>query len=197
VWINKALISFPSKGPVDIRTSRWARKTQLQMGPAKVDVDDILIVGPTDVVRNTQIRRFLSSPFEFLFLLDSDLIPKPGTLQKLLAYDLPFVSAPGITLKNNKPIVMCLDKVGKYRYRQHSPLEGLQKCDAVGSAGMLIHRDVCEKLKPPWFHTLYNEDRTKVLLGQDFHFCEKLAEAGIEVWADCDLIQIRSRCKDV
>ena len=64
----------------------------------------------------------------------------------------------------------------------------MQKADAVGCAGMLIRRDVLEKMEPPWFFMEY-DSRGLLSLGEDFWFCRKMASYGYEVWADCELAQ--------
>src|SRR5579885_3535544 len=47
---------------------------------------------PFDHARNTAVHRFLNSPYEYLFSLDSDVCAPPDTILRLLSYDLPIVS---------------------------------------------------------------------------------------------------------
>lgn len=71
-------------------------------------------------------------------------------------------------------------------YRTHQKIVGhatLMKVDSVGSAAMLIHRRVFEKISFPWFRFLYKPSG-EILLTEDHFFCWKAREEGFEVWAD-------------
>jgi hypothetical protein len=141
--------------------------------------------------RNAQVWRFLETDCTHFFILDSDCRPQDGTIKKLTDYNLPIVSAPHPGAKpgpNGIEIaLMVLDRTEEERvYRSHLPLKGLVGPDVVvGCAGMMIQRQVFEKMKPPWFTFLYDE-RGLLKSGEDFQFCEKAHALGIPVWADCD-----------
>ena len=57
------------------------------------------------------------------------------------------------------------------------------KVDSVGSAAMLIRRDVLETVQFPPFRFLYKADR-QILLTEDHYFCWLAACHGFDVWAD-------------
>ena len=140
--------------------------------------------------RNMQVWRFLETSCTFLFILDSDAVPPDGCLLRMMAMDVPLVAAPHITQIGDEIGPMVLDATENPReYVQHRPWTGVQPSQAVGCAGMLIRRDVIEKVKPPWFMTEYDE---KGLLqsSEDFYLCRKFLDAGYEViWADFDSLQ--------
>jgi len=73
-------------------------------------------------------------------------------------------------------------------YKQHYPMEGLQRVDAVGGTGVLVRRDVLESLTPPWYMDEY-DDNGLMDCGEDFYFSRKLTDAGYEIWADFGLVQ--------
>lgn len=152
------------------------------------------IIQPMPVVhnRNLQIIEFLKTDCTHIFFLDSDNVPVQGTVDRLLAHNLPFVSAPSEQWKNGEHGVLVLDYVEEEDgYKQHHPFRpgsGLQKCDAVGGAGMLIRRDVLMKLRPPYFLEKY-DDMGLMAKGEDFFFCDRLRELGYQLYADCDIIQ--------
>ena len=145
---------------------------------------------PLGHARNQQVLRFLDSPYSYIFILDSDCVPQDNTLEALRALDLPFVTAPHPTQQNGETGVMVLDKKQDGAgYVQHKPWnKGLQKCDAVGCAGMLIHRDVFTAIGQPYFKFIY--DKQGLLInGEDFDFCERIKKAGIKVYAYCYMVQ--------
>lgn len=152
-----------------------------------VGIDLVVTPHPLEFARNQQVHRFLESNFTHLFTLDSDCVPPDGCVERLLAYDLPVVVAPHASLINGERGIVALDRAPG-GYRQHQPMKGLQRCDVVGGSGIMVRRDVLETLGPPWFEFEMDE-RGLLTRGEDFHFCERLAAAGYEVWVDFDLVQ--------
>lgn len=60
-------------------------------------------------------------------------------------------------------------------------------CDSVGSASMIVRRNVIETLKPPHFQFLYRPLRD-ILMTEDHFFCWVAGVHGFKVWADLDMI---------
>jgi len=60
-------------------------------------------------------------------------------------------------------------------------------CDSVGSASVIIRRNVIETMKPPHFQFLYRPSRD-ILLTEDHYFCWVAEMHGFEVWADLEMI---------
>lgn len=190
----KVCVSIPTRGSLRAETVEWLLRAFVQLAP-DVEVQIVHTPYPIDHQRNLQVIRFLESPFAgtHLFLLDSACVPKEGTLQRLLAYDLPIVSAPGNQLVAGEVGPMAVDRRNG-GYVQHHPLDGLQRVDAVGAAGLLVRREVFERLGSPWFRTEYDKQGL-ISKGEDFYFCEKAQEHGYEILADCSLVQ--QHIKDV
>ena len=82
---------------------------------------------------------------------------------------------------------MIVDKTKDDRYKQHLPINGFQKIDACGGSGLLMKREVFQKMNSPWFEFIY--ENGLLVKGEDFNFCEKAIKLGYEIWADCNLIQ--------
>lgn len=181
-------ISTPTKGWIRAEIADWRDQAFVQLAP-HAELQTILDSRPLQHARCVQVVRFLASSCTHIFLLDADCEPQDRTIQKLLAYDLPFVAAPHPTVKGDEVGLMVLDRDGEGGYVQHSPLMGLQGPDVVvGGAGMLIRREVFERLGPPWFQCEYDEQGMLVRT-EDFELCDRAWVAGIEIWADCDLYQ--------
>lgn len=187
--LPKVCISTPTKRQIHIAVSDWRLRAFTQMAP-NVVVQSVVTHKPLCHARNEQVLRFLATDCTHIFLLDSDCVPQEGTVQKLLAYDMPIISAPHPSIVRDELGLMILDRnpdgVG---YVQHRPMRGLQKVDAVGGAGLLIMREVLERLGPPWFLFLYDE-RGLLSKSGDFYFCDKAMATGYEIWAQCDLAQV-------
>ena len=135
-----------------------------------------------DRARNRLVEQMLDHPIAptHLFFLDSDIIPAPDTLKKLLRANRPIVS--GLYRKRLPPYEpMALLRRGRTLYP--IPVKGLRlrRVDVVGGGCLLIQRQVFEKIPPPWFTGEWRGDQH---LSEDFSFCEKAKGKGFEVWAD-------------
>ena len=182
----RVCISIPTKGSVRAETMEWVLRTFVELAP-HVEVYLVNDGAPLQHVRNVQVQRFLASKCSHLFLLDADCVPKQGTIQRLLSYELPITSAPHPTLKGDDRVLMALT-ASEGSYKEHLPQQGLQMVDAVGGSGLLVARSVFEALPRPWFRCLYDDDGL-LRRTEDFYFCEQAKEHGYEIWADYELVQ--------
>ena len=182
----RVCISIPTKGNIRAETVEWLLRAFVELAP-NVEVQIVNDPRPLQHVRNVQAQRFLASACTHLFLLDADCVPKPGTVQRLVAYGLPIVAAPHATMIDGELGVMAVDRRNGH-YVQHRPIEGLQRVDAVGGSGLLIERRVLEEIGPPYFRFEYDGNGL-LSKGEDFCFCEDATQLGYEIWADCELVQ--------
>lgn len=61
------------------------------------------------------------------------------------------------------------------------PEGGLIEVDGAGSAGMIVHRRVLEKMEPPWFRLGVGH------WGEDLDFCRRAQKLGFKIYADLDM----------
>lgn len=178
------LISLTTKKHIHAEVAKW-----LMRHYEAYSIDIVISPNPLEHARNEQVSRFLNTHHDYLFIVDSDCVPAPNTINTLSRLNLPFVAAPHPAIKGNETGVMVLDRVSQNDYIQHTPFnKGLQVCDAVGCAGMMIHREIFEKLDKPYFKFVYDENGFLVK-GEDFDFCDRIKELGYKVYVHCDLIQ--------
>ena len=169
---------------------------------------------PLDLARDLQTRNALENGFEWLFFLDSDVIPPKNIIPVFLDTGLPIIS--GVyTAKRAypdkltwsmwgiipEPTKECLD-VGKY----FSPVvswEGRNiEVDVVGAGCMLVHRSVFEKIHekfPQYPYFFWTKDRYEGILehmkipegimrnvSEDFWFCLLAKECGFRIVVDTE-----------
>lgn len=183
--VPRVYIAVANKGLIRAETVRWLLGAFVELAPnVVVQVDPI---GQTlQHARSVHRELFLKTQCTHMFILDSDCEPQPRTIQKLLAYDLPFIAAPHRTAKGHEIGMMVLDRSHE-GYVQHHPLTGLQGPNVVvGCAGMLLRRDVLERVGP--FFCIY-DSAGKLTKTEDFDYCDSAHDMGYEVWAACDLVQ--------
>lgn len=183
--MNRVLVSVITKGQVSAETCGWLVAFSATHPECAVDIVSTPL--PLAHARNLAVHRFLGTDCTHFYTLDSDCVPAPGTIERLLAYDLPVVVSPHACLINGEKGVMACDRVAD-RYVQHHPMTGLQKVDAVGGSGVMLQRGVIEALGPPWYADEY--DALGLLsLSEDFYLSRRLLATGYEIWADFNLTQ--------
>ena len=140
-----------------------------------------VVGGPIDCVRNQAVKMMLAGPdYTHLMMLDSDVIPGPDIVDRLLECDWPMAAAivpicvqnaivgnvvvPG---KDGQP-----DKFITEWDREGEPFEAV----AAGTGCVLIRREVFETVPWPWF--LFVEEFPSGRVGEDIFFSRKAREHG-------------------
>jgi GT2 family glycosyltransferase len=140
---------------------------------------------PLDHVRNSIVNHFLGEKkATHLFFLDSDVLPPPDAIPRLIKHKVPIVS--GLyreRRQEHRPIIITTPKRrdGKlgfcFPYRYKPPRNRLVSCDVVPAGCLMIERSVFEKLQRPWFHI----DKQ---YGEDIYFCLCARKAGYRILVD-------------
>jgi len=132
----------------------------------------------------------------YLFMLDSDVLPPPDIIERLMAHDKPVIG--GYYRKKEKfpikqldgsiemiqrPVVYDYSKYDEekkhHMYTQRiSPKEGLESVDGMGAGCWLIKREVVEAVG--------DSPYTFAESGEDLAFCRAVHAAGYDVWVDWD-----------
>jgi hypothetical protein len=144
--------------------------------------------------RNVIHNKFLESEYPFLFMLDSDVLPPPDTIERLLEHDLPVVG--GFYRKKEKfkvkktdgsieilqrPVVYDYsrfdEETQKHKFSERIAVgTGLEKVDGIGAGCLLIRRDAAEKVGKSPYSLLFG--------GEDLTFCRTLHDADIPIHVD-------------
>ena len=155
--------------------------------------------------RNQAAAMFLEArDAEWLFWVDTDMGFAPDTLERLLAaadpverpimgalcYGFKELAPDGIGGYEMCPIptvydwVVLPDGVAGFTARHGYEKDAVTKCSGTGSACILIHRSVLERLGPDPYEPLRNPT-TGELLGEDLAFCARAAQHDIPVHVHC------------
>lgn len=146
--------------------------------------DDLYTIGSTYLpeARNTLHRFFVEeSQCEHLVMLDSDVLPPPDFLDRLLAHNKPLVG--GWYRKKDEfgtPCVYDYEKQeadGVYWWKPRlTPGEGLEQVDGAGAGCWLMRRDVAEALGPKPYDMSQG--------GEDLALCKRVTDLGFPIFID-------------
>lgn len=128
---------------VDVVTFHWAAGIRRLRIPGRFQ--DIMGVSgmPFDHARNTATAHALAVGADYVFSLDSDVIPPPDTIYRLLRHNLPIVS--GVYHRRSPPhaVPVCMRNGG---WAVDLKPNCLEEVELVGSGCLLIRRDVLESV---------------------------------------------------
>ena len=155
--------------------------------------------------RNMAVEAFLKDRIgEWLFWIDTDMGFEPDTVDRLLEaadpLERPVVGGLCMALREYEPDGMGGYKTGltptiydwtkdgehhgfgvRWRYAKNT----LTRCNGTGSACILIHRSVFEKIAadegPVWYDRIRNPT-TGQKIGEDLSFCYRAAKAGFPIF---------------
>jgi hypothetical protein len=134
--------------------------------------------------RNQVHAAFLKEKmYSHLFMIDSDVIPPPNVVERLMAHEKPIIGGYYLNkhpIMINTPVVYDFvkdDENGKATWMHRAVAgEGVEKVGGMGMGCVLMRRDVAEALgeKP------YDMNAG----GEDLVMCRKLMRLGIDLYVD-------------
>jgi hypothetical protein len=143
--------------------------------------------------RNKIVKRFLASEYDYLMMLDGDIIPPRNVLQ-LIDFKKDVIGGLCFAYigKAIIPLILKRDKKKlpgnafiKYHAIPEHKWEGLTECDAIGSGCIIMSREVLEKVHNP-FMNIYDEKTGERKEGLDIAFCRKARKLGYKIYCHTD-----------
>lgn len=194
---TRVLVAVPTLGSMN--TYLVARLLEMTKRHEKGEVNFHFTYNarPHDRARNQIVRTFLETDCTHLFFIDSDTVPPPDALKRLLAHDVPIVSGmTAIAKETPGDGYQFFDNCYQSREENDGKITtiiaerrtGLQRIFRCGASCLLVEREVFERVDNPYFKFEYNEDRTEHTRSEDIYFCDKVREAGYTLCADTDVI---------
>ena len=150
---------------------------------------------PFDHARNHLVQTMMQGGYEYVFFLDSDVIPGSDAILRLLSRNEPFIS--GLYSRRSPPhSIPVAIKNGQWvtNYVPGSVIE----VDKVGAGCLLISRKFFESIPPqrpgyPWFDWRVNFQGTPGLdseycQSEDFTLCSHARAHGFRVMLDTSVV---------
>lgn len=139
-------------------------------------------------MRNVVSLDAIKTGVDFVFYMDADMVYPGDTIVKLLAHNVDVVG--GMYMTRKLPTLpvhfrkLALDKdFGADSNRDYKFNTGLQETEASGFGGVLVKRQVLEKMSMPYFHVIRKEDGSG-FWGEDIYFYKVLKDLGIKSYVD-------------
>jgi hypothetical protein len=146
--------------------------------------------------RNMLVDKFLTTPAEWLFMVDTDMVFDHDSVERLLetAYSTDTLMVGGLCFGINTEfgqfptMYRTIDGMPHVLFNE---LEGIVSVDATGAAFTLTHRSLFENHRRdshhPWFHrrTVEASDvHPGGILGEDLSWCWHLRSEGVPIFVD-------------
>ena len=145
---------------------------------------------PIDVSRNTLVRSAQEHKANYIFFLDSDVIPPPDIVQVLMAWKLPIISGVYWS-KKGYPAVWETHPSGKgFTPIKNLPKRGLTEVAATSMGCSLIDMRVFSCMPDPWFEWGLRDPRKEGEGGghsEDLTFCARATQHGFKLFVDPEL----------
>ena len=156
---------------------------------------------PYDMARNVICMKALEVGVDAVFILDSDVIPPPDAILRLLRHRQPVIS--GVYHRRSPPHGLPVMQRPVGQWVMNYPPNAIIEVDVVGSGCLLISTDVLRNLPPSrpgshWFDWRVNLQGLEPIDGiphmsEDFVFCMRVKQKlGIPILVDTGV-----QCKHV
>ncbi len=194
----KILIGLPTMSSIHtylmVIILRWMHEAYNE-GKIGMMLYPTLSVQPVDNARNEIVDEFLKSDCTHLLFIDSDTIPPPDALQRLLAHDKPIVSALTPIIEHDQNLENeCGGFYKKWNCvgmddKHVKPDTGLVPIKGAGSSCILIKREVFESMDKPYYRFQYQDDNGKdTIVSEDIRFTIMAISKGFQPYADTSVI---------
>ena len=142
-----------------------------------------------DNARNTIVKDFLETDYDYIWWIDDDIVPPFETLDRLIQADKDVIGAVCFSMKSENgeyfpyPVTLRYNDERRYQVYYGS---GIEEVDAIGGACVLVKRRVYESIERP-YEFVYHKDGT-LALTCDFRVWQKFQELGFKVFVDFDIL---------
>jgi hypothetical protein len=169
-------VAMPTRGCAYAPSLLWAADVARSCG-----LELRLEMGrPVELVRTRIVKAFLGTAATHLLMIDDDILPPAGALERLLALDAPVATAPCPIFVDGR-IVANVKAEGTDAWIE-APSRLAFRVSQTGLGLTLIRRDVFERIRTPWFQ--FGASSGGRAIGEDTWFSNGVTQAGLAIVCD-------------
>lgn len=137
--------------------------------------------------RNFMAQMAVDGGFDYLLMVDSDMVPPQDGLVNLMSHDVEVCLGWAVrgSSDDGETSVIRANTPGyadSYRASELAAMDGLLEVKGGGMCFALLNVDVFRRFKRPWFEFVDRADGSA--LGEDYFFCQRCHENRVRVWVD-------------
>lgn len=135
--------------------------------------------------RNYIAVQAVNNGSQYLLMVDDDMTFEPDLVDRLVANGKDICGVAYHPRAETGQITKYLDETHVVKLEENDDPKYKQpfQCYATGTGIILIKTEVFRKMVRPWFMFEYH-DSGQCKLGEDWYFCIKAKEYGVETWCD-------------
>jgi hypothetical protein len=176
----KVMVGMPTRGFPWVKSIIYAQELAHRLGTGLA----IQAGQPVTLVRNRLVRSFLESDCTHFLMVDDDVEPPGGALEKLLAVDQAVATGVYPLLASGR-IVASVKGIHDKDWPERCPA-GIFPVKHAGLGFALVRRETFERIGFPWFNWPEEEDGTNV--GEDVWFCHRVRQSGLQIVCDGSVV---------
>lgn len=169
-------VAMPTRGCAYAPSLLWAADLAQRCGlQLRVEIGR-----PIELVRTRLVEAFLGTAATHLLMIDDDILPPAGAMERLLALDAPVATAPCPIFVDGR-IVANVKGVGSDAWVE-VPGSHVFPVSQTGLGLTLVRRDVFEVIRIPWFQ--FGASSGGRVIGEDTWFSNGVTQAGLAIVCD-------------
>lgn len=177
----KVAVCVPSGD--EVKTDFFLSMADLLLTP-NPGVNELMVLNPrTSLIENSRflaVKDALRRGADKVLFVDSDVVFPGDALRRLLNHGKPIVGATYVRRREPYGVL-------GYGLEDVPPgATGLHRFARLPAGMLLIDAGVFSVVARPWFVARYQPE-TDDYLSEDYGFCDRVREAGFDVWCDLDL----------
>lgn len=175
----KVLLAIPTSGSIQDEPFFSFMQLGKPNNTAIIPLKNVIIW----IARYQACKVMMDGGFDAVIMIDSDMIPEPTAMLKLLGHKELIVGAP--CFKRVPPYEPCFyktlerDEEGRPIHMPYEdwPRDRTFEVAAMGTGCIMIRRQALEKIEHPWWYPMPGS-------GEDTSFCWRAKEAGVKMYID-------------
>jgi len=187
--IPSVMIACPSMEMVNAEFAQHLAMAAANLVANGVKINCAFNIGSViTIARRNLAEIFMKSDFDYIWWVDSDMKFPIDAPVRMLKHNVPIVGVNYRRRRFPKPnFTGMMGTPGAYtEFQTTDQSPPMELIDVLPHGCVLVHRSVYEKIPGPFYLQEFVPE-LNLELGEDIFFCNRVKEAGFEIWCDQQL----------